>query len=449
MDQKFSVFTKNKINKYNKKITVDSDKSISHRAYIVASQCLGISKIKGLHSEDMKATVSALKKLGIKIIKKDGFDHVYGTGISGFKKFKGVLNFRNSGTSARSFLGILTCFPFPVTVTGDASLKKRPFKRLTDYLEKIGAIIEHSKREKHNLPIKIHGTRDWALAQRHEIKIKSAQISSAIIYAALQTKGITEIIESSETRDHLQRLLKSLKTNIDIKESKGKRITKITGQTEMKNFLIKVPADPSSACFFVVQTLLAKKSSLLIRNVCINKTRTGFIQILKKMGGRIKLLNKKKYFGEPIADLFVQSSNLKGINVPAKWITNSIDELVVIWIACGLAKGKSYFTGISELRLKESDRIKTMSEVLRKLKIKTHIARDTLKIYGNPDVKLKKPIRISSNLDHRIAMSSFVAGQVTGCKIFIKGFETVSSSFPNFLKLQKKIGAKYEIKYEN
>ena len=143
MDQKFSVFTKNKINKYNKKITVDPDKSISHRAYIIASQCLGVSKIKGLNSEDVRTTVNALKKLGIKIIKKNGFDHVYGAGISGFKKFSGVLNFGNSGTSARSFLGILTCFPSPVIVTGDASLKKRPFKRLTHYLEKIGAIVEH------------------------------------------------------------------------------------------------------------------------------------------------------------------------------------------------------------------------------------------------------------------------------------------------------------------
>ena len=446
MDQKFSVFTKNKINKYNKKITVDSDKSISHRAYIIASQCLGVSKIKGLNSEDVRTTVNALKKLGIKIIKKNGFDHVYGAGISGFKKFSGVLNFGNSGTSARSFLGILTCFPSPVIVTGDASLKKRPFKRLTDYLEKIGAIVEHSKNKKYTLPIKIHGSKDWALAQKHEIKVKSAQISSAIIYAAIQTRGVTEIIESSETRDHLQRFLKSLKTNIKIKENKGKRITKIKGQTEMKNFSIKVPGDPSSACFFVVQTLLAKKSSLLIRNVCINKTRTGFIQILKKMGGKIKLLNKKKYFGEPIADLFVKSSNLKGINVPAKWITNSIDDLVVIWIACAFAKGKSSFAGISELRLKESDRIKTMSELLKKLKIKNNATKDSLKIYGNPKINLKKPIQISSNLDHRVAMASFVAGQVTGCKILIKGFETVSSSFPNFLKFQKKIGAKYEIK---
>ena len=195
-----------------------------------------------------------------------------------------------------------------------------------------------------------------------------------------------------------------------------------------------------------MQTLLSKKSSLLIKNVCVNKTRTGFVKILKKMGGKIKILNKKEYFGEPVADLFIKSSNLRGINVPKKWITSSIDDLVVIWIACAFAKGKSNFTGISELRLKESDRIKAMSEVLRKLKVKTNVKKNSLMIFGNPNIKIKNPIQISSDLDHRVAMASFVVGQIIGAKILIKGFETVSSSFPNFLKLQKKIGAKYEIK---
>ena len=445
MKKKFSVLINNKINSFNKKISVDSDKSISHRCYIIASQCLGISKIKALDSEDVRATINGLKKLGIKIVRKNKIDYIHGTGISGFKKFKGTINFGNSGTSARSFLGILTCYPYPVTITGDASLKLRPFKRLTNYLENIGATITHPKNKKHNLPIKISGTKDWAIAQKHIIKFKSSQISSAIIYASLQCKGISEIIESSDTRDHLQRLLKNLKADISVKENKGERITKIRGQVEMHNFSFEVPADPSSACFFVVQTLLTKNSTLLIKNVCVNKTRIGFIKILKSMGGKIKILRKRKYFSEEVADLFVKSSNLKGINVPIKWITKSIDDLVIIWIACGLAKGQSTFKGISELRLKESDRIKTMSKSLNKLGIKTRATKDTLKIYGNPNIEPKKLIKISSNLDHRVAMANFVAGQVIGVNILIKGFETVASSFPNFLKFQRQIGAKYEI----
>ena len=199
MNKKISVLIKNKIKSYRKTITVDPDKSITHRCYIIAAQCVGISKINGLVSEDVETTINALKRLGIKIIKKKDASYVYGRGISGFNKFIGILDFKNSGTSARSFLGILTCFPHSVIITGDASLKLRPFKRLTGYLESIGATIIHPKNKSFNLPIKITGTKNWALAQKHYVKVKSAQITSSLIYAAIQTKGITEIIESSET----------------------------------------------------------------------------------------------------------------------------------------------------------------------------------------------------------------------------------------------------------
>ena len=446
MNKKFSVLTKNEVNGYNKIITVDPDKSITHRCYILASQCLGISEVKGLNSKDVKATINALKKLGIKIVNKKNKDYVYGMGISGFKKFSGILNFQNSGTSARSLLGVLSCYPYPVTITGDSSLKKRPFRRLTNYLENIGATINHPKNKKHSLPIKIQGTKEWALAQKHLIKIPSAQIASALIYAGLQSKGITKIVEKLETRDHTQRLLKSLNADIKVEKNKRMRITKIRGQKEMHSFSIKVPSDPSSACFFVIQTLLTKNSSLLIKNVCVNETRIGFIKILRKMGGKIKILNKKKYFGEEVADLLVKYSRLKSIKCPTKMIVKSIDDLPAIWLACALAKGTSYFKGISELRYKESDRIKTISESLKKFGIKVFTTKDSLKIWGNPKVKIKKQIKISSNLDHRVAMTCFVGGAVLGGKVLISGFETVASSFPNFLKLQKKIGTKYEIK---
>ena len=446
MKKKFSVITKNKNNIYNKIITVDPDKSITHRCYILASQCVGISIIKGLNSHDVASTINGLKKLGIKIIKKNNKNYVYGTGISGFKKFTGTINFQNSGTSARGFLGILACYPYPVTITGDSSLKVRPFKRLTNFLENIGASFIHPKNKSYSLPLKIHGTKKWALSQKHYIKIPSAQIATALIYSALQSKGITEIIETAETRDHTQRLLKSLKADIKVKKTNGRRITKIRGQNEMPSFSIQVPADPSSACFFVVQTLLSKKSSLLIKNVCINKTRIGFLEILKKMGGKIKILNKKKYFEEDVADLFVQSSNLKGIICPTNIIVKAIDDLPILWVACALSEGVSFFKGISELQFKESNRIKTISDSLKKFGIKVIVKNDSIKIYGNREIKPNKQIKISSNLDHRVAMSNFVFGTVLGVEVLIKGFETVLSSFPNFLKIQKQIGIKYEIK---
>ena len=446
MSKKFTVLIRKKLKSYNKKISVDSDKSITHRAFFLASQCYGVSKIKGLNSEDIISTINGLQKLGIKIIRKKEIYYVYGNGISGFKKFTGILNFKNSGTSARSFLGLLACYPYPVTITGDSALKIRPFRRLTNYLEKIGTNIIHPKNKNFTLPIKIHGTKDWALAQTHHLKIPSAQITSALIYAGLQIRGTTKIIETAETRDHTQKLLKCLGANIKTKKIKKGRITEITGQVDMPAFSIRIPTDPSSACFFVVQTLLSIKSTLLIKNVCINSTRIGFIKILKMMGGKIKILNKREYFGEKVGDLFVKSSKLKGLNCPKDLIVKSIDDLPIIWIACGLAKGKSYFHKISELRLKESDRIKTISESLNKLSIKTIVKKDSIKIFGNSNIKPVKNIKISSNLDHRVAMANFIAATVTGSNIAIKGFETVASSFPNFLKLQKKIGAKYEIK---
>jgi 3-phosphoshikimate 1-carboxyvinyltransferase len=447
MSKTFSVLINKKIKKFNNKsIIVDLDKSITHRCFFIAANCIGVSKIKGLISEDINTTINSLRLLGIKILKKKKIYHVYGNGISGFKKFNGTIYCGNSGTTSRSILGLLSCYPYPVTITGDPSLRKRPFKRLTHFLEKIGANIIHPLNRNFQLPIKICGTKNWALAQRHNLKIPSAQIKTALIYAGLQTPGITEIIETP-TRDHAEIILKYIGADLKVKKiNKNKNIISVKGLKEMHSFTIDVPSDPSSACFFVVQTLLSKNSSLLIKKVCINKTRYGFIKVLKKMSGKIKILNKKKILGEEIADIFVQSSNLKSINCPKNLIVSCVDDLPAIWIACALAKGTSTFKGISELRLKESDRIKSMSEGLKAFNIKTSSTKDSLKIFGSSILKKNKQVKISSSLDHRVAMCFFIFAQVTGSSVLINGFETVKSSFPNFLNLQRKIGAKYEIK---
>jgi len=452
MNKKFSVLTKNKIHKYNKNIDGREfpDKSISHRVYFLASQCLGISKINGLKSEDVEATIDALKKLGIKIVRKGDWDYVYGMGISGFKKFKGVINFSNSGTSLRSFLGILACYPWPVTLTGDSSLRRRPVRRLTDYLERVGAFITHPKNKKFTLPVRIHGTQAWALAQKHYLKVPSAQISNALILAGIQCKGITEITESPLTRDHTQRLLKSLNADIKVKERKGKRITKIRGQVDMQSFSIEVPGDFSSSIFLIVQTLLTEKSSLVIKSVCINKNRIGAYYILKAMGAKIKFFRKRKYFNEEVADIYVKSSKLKGVKVNnKKFIITAIDDLLAVWVACSLAKGESHFSGkaLLEMQLKESNRIFTMSENLKRFGIKTYATKSSITIQGNSRIETNKLIRIPRVLDHRLLLSMHLLANVTGCRVLINGFATVSSSFPNWLKLQKqKFRSKYEIK---
>lgn len=448
MNNKFSVLIEDKISSYNKKIKVPPDKSCTHRCIILASQCCGVSKITGLKSEDIHATINGLRLLGTKILKKKKEYHVYGNAISGFKRFTGIINCSNSGTTLRSFLGILTCYPWPVTLTGDASLRKRPIRRLTNYLERIGAVITYPKNENFSLPVSIQGTRDWALAQQHDLNIPSAQIASALIYAGIQTKGVTEIIETFETRDHLQRLLKYLGADIQIKKHKGKRITKIRGQVEMQSFSIKVPGDFSSAIFLIVQTLLTEKSSLLIKSVCINKNRIGAYYILKDMNAKIKFFNKRKYFNEDVADIYVESSKLKGVRCKKKFIISAIDDLLAVWVACALAKGKSYFSQLSELRLKESDRIAKTCENFKLFGIKTHSikSKSELIIYGNSNIKTNKLIKIPRVLDHRVVMCMHVLANVTGCKVLINGFETVTSSFPGWLKLQKnKFGSKHEI----
>ena len=435
-----------KIEKFKKKITVALDKSITHRCLFISANCIGISKIKGLVSEDIDATINGLRLLGIKIIKKKNIYFVHGNGISGFRKFNGEINCGNSGTSARSFLGLLACYPYKVTINGDKSLMGRPFKRLTKYLEKVGANIDHPKNKKKHLPIEICGTKSWPLAQRHYMTAPSAQIKTSLLYSALQTLGNTEIIETP-TRDHAEIILKQLGADIKIKKIKNKNLISLKGQKEMKSFSINVPGDPSSACYFVVQTLLTKNSELLIKNICINKNRIGFIKILRdKMKGKIKIINKKKIFGEEVGDLFVKSSNLRPINCSKEVIVSCIDDLPIIWIACALTKGQSKFSSIAELRLKESDRIRSISEGMKAFGIKTESTKDSIKIYGNPEIKTKKKIIISSKMDHRIAMSFFIFGQIIGANLLIKGFETVKSSFPDFLKLQKHLGAKYEIK---
>ncbi|HIF61846.1 MAG TPA: hypothetical protein EYQ38_02685 [Candidatus Pelagibacter sp.] len=257
MSKTFSVLINKKIKRFNNKsIIVDLDKSITHRCFFIAANCIGVSKIKGLVSEDINTTINSLRLLGIKILKKKEFYYVYGNGISGFKKFSGTIYCGNSGTTSRSILGLLSCYPHPVTVTGDPSLKTRPFKRLTYFLEKIGANITHPINKNFQLPIKIYGTKNWPLAQCHNLKIPSAQIKTALIYAGLQTPGITEIIETP-TRDHAEIILKYIGADLKVKKiSKKKNIISIKGLKEMHSFSIDVPSDPSSACFFVVQTLL-------------------------------------------------------------------------------------------------------------------------------------------------------------------------------------------------
>ena len=266
MNKSFSITIRNKNNKFSKIIYVDADKSITHRALFLSSQCRGISNLKGLESEDVDSTIQGLRNLGVKIIKKKNCYQVYGNGIGSINHHKNLIYCGNSGTSARFFLGLLSTYPYPITVTGDNSLKKRPMKRVTKHLELIGARINKIFKKNLNLPFMIEGT-NFPLAQSHKLESPSAQVKTAILLSSLNTPGITEIVEKHNTRNHTELLLKKIGADIKVLKVKNKKIITIKGQHEMNSFNYIIPCDPSSACFFIVQTLLTNNSSLLLKNV--------------------------------------------------------------------------------------------------------------------------------------------------------------------------------------
>ena len=446
MKKKISVLIKKKITKFKKTILVESDKSISHRALLIASQCIGPSSLNGiLESEDVKNTVICLKKLGVKILKKNKKYIVYGNGLESFKKpHKNLLYAGNSGTLARMLIGLLATHPnLKVKIFGDNSLNKRDMNRIIKPLSKIGCSFY--PKNKRTLPLTIEGT-SLPLAQKHFETIGSAQVKTAILLAALNTPGITQVKENKISRNHTENLLTTIKTDIKITKLKKGNLISLKGKENLSCFNLDIPGDPSSAAPFIILTLLTAGSELLIKNVNCNPTRLGFIKILKKMNANIKIKNLKKKSGEFVGNIFVKSSSLKPINCPKELVPFAIDEFPLLFIVASITKGVTSFSGIEELRHKEQDRIKGMEIGLNQIGIKTKSAIGSLKIFGNPNIRMNKTLRIFSKNDHRIAMAFFCLGQLLKGNVLINNFETVNTSFPKFLFTMKKIGAKYEIK---
>ena len=449
MIQKFSVLIKKKIKKFNKTIFVEGDKSISHRALLVASQCVGQSTITGiLKSEDVNNTVVCLKKLGVKIFEKNKKLIVFGCGLSSFKNpHKNQLYMGNSGTLARMLIALLsTQKNLKIKIFGDESLNRRDMKRVIYPLSKIGC--NFYPKGKTTLPITVEGT-DMPMAQNHVENIGSAQVKSAILFSALNTPGTTTIYEKKLSRNHTENILTAVQADIKIKKTKKGNIISLKGEKDLASFNLEIPGDPSSAAPFIALTLLTPRSKLLIKNVNCNPTRLGFIRILKKMNANIKIIKLKEKMGEPIGNIFVKSSFLKPINCPRKLVPSAIDEFPLLFVVASMIKGTTKFSGIEELRHKESDRIKTMEFGLNQLGIKTKSAHSSLKIFGNPKIRNNKKINIFAKKDHRVAMSFFCLGQILNIKIQIFNFETVNTSFSKFLYTMKKIGANFEIKKKN
>ena len=433
---------KNKIKKFNQQIQISGDKSLSIRWILLASQAIGISRgYNLLMSEDVIAALDSIKKLGIKVRLNNDCCKIFGNGINGFKYKKGLtINAKNSGTLGRLLLGLLIKSPQKIKLIGDKSLSKRDFSRITLPLEKFGAKFYYKIKNK--LPLSIIGSKHTKGIDYLESK-GSAQCKSSVMLASLNSTGST-FIKAKKSRNHSELLFKYLKIPIKIKKTRKYDFISIKPPKKISSFNYRIPGDISSSAFFIVLTALTNNSKLLIKDVNINPSRIGVIIILKKMGAKILLKNQRNYKGEKIADILVKSSNnLKAINCPAELNSSAIDEFLIIFLVAAKAKGISYFKDLSELNQKESPRLNWGSKILNMMGVKTELTKDSIKIYGQPNLEITRPIIIKNYLkDHRIFMMSTIAALTCGGLWKIHDKDSINTSFPSFLKIIKKIDNK-------
>ncbi|MDC0363981.1 3-phosphoshikimate 1-carboxyvinyltransferase [Candidatus Pelagibacter sp.] len=437
-----SISIKQTINPFNNTIKVSGDKSLSIRWVLLASQTTGKSTANNLlMSGDVLAAINTIKRLGIKVKVGNNYCEIFGNGINGFRYKKNLtIDAKNSGTLGRLILGLLIKSPHKIKLIGDKSLSKRDFSRVTDPLNKSGAKFFYKKRGK--LPLSILGLKNPKIINYFENK-GSAQCKSSVMLAALNTVGKT-MIKAKKSRNHSELLFKYLNIPIKIKKNKNYDFIELKRPKKIKPFNYKIPGDISSSAFFIVLTILSKNSKLLIKDVNVNPSRIGVIKILKKMGAEIMFKKQKVYRGEKISDLLIKSANnLKAINCPTKLNSSAIDEFLIIFLVAAKAKGNSYFKDISELNQKESPRLNLGSKILNMMGVKTKLTKNSIKIYGQPKLKIKKNIVIKNFLkDHRIFMMSTIAALTFGGQWTIYDSDSIKTSFPSFLEIIKKISKK-------
>ena len=423
------------VKKFNKTLKVDGDKSISIRWLLLASQAIGVSKATNLlGSEDVFSAIECLKKLGVQINFNNNNCIIYGRGINGFKFKKDItLNAGNSGTVGRLILPLLIRSPYKIRIIGDKSLSKRDFSRVINPLNEIGAKFYPKNRGR--LPISIIGS-DYLRPISYYEKRGSAQCKTCVMLASLNTPGEMRIF-AKKSRNHTELMFKELKIPIKIKNKKNFNIIKTSRPTKLSKFNLNIPGDISSASFFIALTLLSKKSQLRLKNINLNPSRLGILKILNKMGANIKLKNIKTFKGERRGDIFVKSDKeLKAINCPSSLNSSAIDEFLIIFLIAARSKGVSYFKDLSELNKKESPRLKLGSKILNMIGIKTKLTRNSIKIYGQPNISLSKKYEVKNYLkDHRIMAMCTIAALTFGGNWKIYDPESINTSFPSFLKI--------------
>ena len=423
-------------------IAVPGDKSISHRALILGALAIGETRISGLlESEDVLATAAALKHLGADIERgDDGVWRVFGRGVGGLAEPASVLDMGNSGTAVRLLMGVAATHPFKTTFSGDASLSSRPMERVMTPLRLMGA--QFTAREGGRLPVTVSGTQT-PIPVAYELPVASAQVKSAVLLAGLNTPGLTTVIEPDPTRDHSERMLAYFGAEVTVEEaSEGGRKITLAGQPELTGHEISVPGDFSSAAFPLVAALLAPSSRVELTGVGLNPLRTGLLTSLLEMGAAITIGNKRPEGGEPVGDLVVESSVLRGITVPAARAPSMIDEYPVLACAAACAQGETRLEGLSELRVKESDRLSAIAKGLAAVGVEVSETEDSLTIQGTG--RVAGGARIEAILDHRIAMAFLVLGLAAEQPVEIDDGATIDTSFPGFTGLMNGLGASIE-----
>ncbi|MCW8305490.1 3-phosphoshikimate 1-carboxyvinyltransferase [Acidiphilium sp. PA] len=419
-------------------ITVPGDKSISHRALMFAGLAIGETRITGLlEGEDVLRTAAAMRALGATVRRDaDGAWVVAGTGIGGLHSPDDVLDMGNSGTAARLLCGVLASHDIFAVMTGDASLRRRPMRRVIDPLAACGAVF--AAREGGRLPLAVTGAAD-AQPLSYRLPVASAQVKSALLLAGLNARGITEVEEPEPTRDHSENMLRHFGAVLSVVPHGAGKLIRLQGQPELMAADITVPGDPSSAAFPIVAALLVPGSRITIAGVNLNPLRTGLFTTLLEMGADITITNKREAGGEPVGDLIVVASTLRGIDVPAARAPSMIDEYPILAVACALARGPSRLRGLGELRVKESDRLAATLAMLRVNGAHVEVEGDDMIIAGGAN-RLGGGT-VLTQMDHRLAMSALVLGMAAEAPVTIDDARFIDTSFPGFMGLMQSLGA--------
>ena len=420
------------------KIRVPGDKSISHRSIILSSIANGRSNISGfLQGDDSLNTIRAFRQMGVTIERNEDRVCVDGVGLHGLEAPADDLDMGNSGTAMRLLLGLLAGQSFDSRLIGDASLSSRPMRRVIDPLESMGALIESEVGGRAPLQVRASG---GLQATHYDMPVASAQVKSCLLLAGLYADGETVVHEPAPTRDHSERMLKAFGCEVESVDS----LIRIRGGQVLTACDVEVPADVSSAAFFMVAASIAPASDITLQHVGINPTRTGVIDILRLMGAEIELLNRREIGAEPVADIRVRSAQLNGIDIPLELVPLAIDEFPVLFVAAACARGTTRLSGAEELRVKESDRIQVMADGLSELGIETRVKDDGIVVEGGQI----GTGTVDSHGDHRIAMAFSVASLRAVGEIHIEDCDNVKTSFPEFVELARTAGLRININVE-